>query len=93
MRQHGEAGGLLLHSRPFPLHYDKHLAIEPLILPRLRWFLSGGIVAKINQPESVGHSFGIVEVKKPTVARPLEVMPSIRPPLRRKWRFHRRSRG
>ena len=31
---------------------------------RLRWFLSGGIVAKINQPKSVGHPFSIVEVKK-----------------------------
>jgi len=46
------------------LHYDKRLAIEPLTLPQLCRFLSGGIVAKINQPKSVGQPFGIVEVKK-----------------------------
>ncbi len=31
---------------------------------RLCLFLSGGIVTKSNQPQSVSHPFGIIEVKK-----------------------------
>ena len=38
------------------------LAIEPA--PRLCLLLSGGIMAKINQPKAVGHSFRIIEMKK-----------------------------
>ena len=37
-------------------------AIKPA--PRLCWLLSGGIVANINQPKSVGHSFSIIEMKQ-----------------------------
>src|SRR6059058_5166895 len=44
-----EAGGLPLMKAPFH---------------RCGGSLSGGIVAKINQPKSVGHAFSIIEVKK-----------------------------
>jgi hypothetical protein len=50
-----------LHSRPFPLHYYKRLAIEPLPLG-CAGHLSGWIVANIIQPKSVGYPFSIVEV-------------------------------
>ena len=38
------------------------LAIEPA--PSVVLAPNGGIVAKINQPKSVGHSFSIIEMKK-----------------------------
>src|SRR5436305_9426778 len=59
-----EAGGLLLHIPPLKVLSIARRQTPGVRTARLYWFLSGGIMANINQAESVGYPFSIVEMKK-----------------------------